>query len=126
MVRSDKYGHYTQMSHARGFSNSLQSVQFLKNSTFSKRSSKFHGAHWIALDGLNSLFYKLEKTLKNQAYIHAYFEIRNFIPNQLILSNLNTKFKSVINMNKQISPEVSWKTYSAFKDFGPAPKYGHF
>lgn len=62
MVRADKYGYYTQLKHGRGFTNSQNALRFYKNvNGFRDRPSRFRHAGWIAVDGLNTLFYNSTK-----------------------------------------------------------------
>ena len=67
MVRADEYGFYTQMTHTRGFNNGVAQQRFYQNTELLERKSgSFHGAGWLAFDGLNTLTYSINDYIEHR------------------------------------------------------------
>ena len=74
MVRNEDYGYYTQMKHSKGFTHGFQNKQFWRKQYFKKHGFTYSGANWIAMDGLNTLFYKIVKIEEFIGYTSVSFE----------------------------------------------------
>ena len=109
MVRDIDFGYYTQMVHGRGFTHGYRNQQFYKRQYFKKHGFTYDGAHWIALDGLNTLFHRQVKLKQLQGYTHVYFEIRPFIPEKFDFTGGDVEYSYVLR--EQLSAEHEFTTY---------------
>lgn len=78
--RNEFNGYYYQMSHGRGFTNSKANRIFYSRSQMKHIESPWGERFWMAVDGLNSNFYKVLGVEKYGGYVRLKLDIRNFIP----------------------------------------------
>ena len=110
MMRADKFGYYTQLSHGRGFTNSKNSHQFFEKSGLTMPTRPSNVGWWIAYDGLNTNFYQAVRETYMNGYAKVSLEIRPFIPKRQEVFVDKNEFYDY-HLREQVDQECTWVDY---------------